>query len=184
MKLKAIILICSAIVFLIGTGCDEGSGPECRLNSDCPGDELCIGGKCLMECKTDKDCLPDGECSGGYCEFPDAPKNGGEGGDSCQELFGEWEDPSSPENGALFTSSMFYQVYFPTCESDDSGPMTCSNSSIHYPNGSSYSFSISGNTLSLGTPDGSWTLKRASSPCGESNVMSCGGEGEQDCSFH
>lgn len=84
MKLKAIILICSAIVLLIGTGCDEGSGPECRLNSDCPGDELCIGGRCLMECKTDKDCLPDGECSNGYCRFDSQQGSAINGEDLCE----------------------------------------------------------------------------------------------------
>lgn len=61
-------LLALSVFSIGGIACSgDDNEPECRLNSDCPGDELCISGKCLMECKTNKDCLPDGECKGGYC---------------------------------------------------------------------------------------------------------------------
>jgi hypothetical protein len=78
-RLAALFAVSVFAIGVIACGSDD-SEPECRLNSDCPGDMLCIGDKCLMECKTDKDCLPDGECENGHCKTEGSSVKGGNNG--------------------------------------------------------------------------------------------------------
>ena len=135
--MRSLAALFTVSVFSVcGIACGgDNNEPECRLNSDCPGDELCITGKCLMECKTNKDCLPDGECKGGYCDFGDdgsgAPDLGNEGDtetcqDYCDYLAQCMEEDKGPSNdpvgdmnkclGNCEQHDLAGTGYYPQCE--------------------------------------------------------------------
>lgn len=111
-----------AAAFIVGAGCGNDGEPDCRLNSDCPGDELCIEGKCLMECKTNKDCLPDGTCSGGYCLFlagsnPASDTGSGEGTDATS-LYCQWRNQKviAGSDNAMFDWQLCEQEHLSWCK--------------------------------------------------------------------
>ena len=52
--------------------CDEVT--DCRLNSDCPGNQLCRGGACVepgVRCQVDADCAGEQVCYSGRCVAPE-----------------------------------------------------------------------------------------------------------------
>jgi hypothetical protein len=68
---------------------DGAPGAACSTDSDCAGDEICVGGFCLAPsgdttgpggaCQTDIDCSDDRICVGGQCVFPVTPDNPDDG---------------------------------------------------------------------------------------------------------
>ncbi len=47
--------------------CNGPKTATCGSDNDCPGEELCLEGKCVGSCRTDYDCPGEGVCEGGRC---------------------------------------------------------------------------------------------------------------------
>lgn len=64
---------------LLAVACPSKQTP-CRLHSDCPEAERCVGGACTLICRTDRDCEGLGSCIQGQCVL--VVNGGGSGGSS------------------------------------------------------------------------------------------------------
>lgn len=77
---------------LLLAACDDGAtgGTTCRLNSDCPTNQLCYEGVCDVECREDRDCAEGQTCSRGEC-------TGGDEVDATDDVAAEDASGDSPD---------------------------------------------------------------------------------------
>ncbi len=73
----------------------DAGGPECVLNSDCPGALVCRGGVCDVECVTDKDCAVTWTCQSTRCYPPGASADAGGAAAGSTATYHDFTDAAS-----------------------------------------------------------------------------------------
>lgn len=72
---RSLVVLAGALLFI---AC-PGNQKSCKLQSDCPETERCVGGACTLICRVDRDCEGLGQCLKGQCVL--VVNGGGSGGD-------------------------------------------------------------------------------------------------------